>query len=161
MKILQSSFNQPGLVQKLIRNYRALPAIVDFYNKQFYDSELISTLSSGDSAEAQLLKEVRRQQILPVSSQASFGLYFIDVDNGKNKKKRGAKSWLNVEELITVSWFFDRTFWFCEINRECIFFVSVEIISAEVSRNHFIGSNWYHRTVPFASGFVQKNVRQA
>lgn len=88
---------------KLRRNYRALPSILDFYDKQFYDSQLISTICAESSPEAMKLRELKR--ILPKrtdsTSQNPFGICFVNVE-GRNERMQNKKSWENKDEMALV-----------------------------------------------------------
>lgn len=93
------------LVAKLRRSYRALPSILNFYNKQFYESELIAEIDPEKSIEAFELNELN--EILPRSENAitnnPFGVYFVNVDDGRNERKTNTSSWSNSKEVETVS----------------------------------------------------------
>lgn len=99
----ESGFD-PRLVTKLRRNYRALPCILHFYDKQFYESQLISTICADTSPEAIQLRELSR--ILPKRSDSNninpFGICFVNVD-GRNERMQNKKSWENKEEMAMVS----------------------------------------------------------
>lgn len=76
----------PRLVTKLRRNYRALPCILNFYNKQFYDSQLISTLCGESSPEAIKLRDLRKVMFKNTEdeNQNPFGIIFVNVDGKIN-----------------------------------------------------------------------------
>ncbi|XP_031633403.1 probable RNA helicase armi [Contarinia nasturtii] len=94
------------LVTKLRRNYRALPSIMKFYNKQFYDSLLIATLCGDSSPEAMKLRDLTR--ILPKRTDSEdknpFGYCFINVE-GRNERMENKKSWENKEEVAIIKAF--------------------------------------------------------
>lgn len=93
------------LVTKLRYNYRTLPCILAFYNKQFYDSSLIPTIHQRESHLAKLLTMWQCCGALPAfnygKSRPPFGAYFINVA-GKNIRLRNKKSWRNQEEKDMV-----------------------------------------------------------
>ncbi|XP_055322339.1 probable RNA helicase armi [Sitodiplosis mosellana] len=93
----------PRLVTKLRRNYRSLPSILHFYDKQFYDSQLISTICAENSPEAIKLRELAR--ILPKRTDPKtknpFGICFVNVD-GRNERMQNKKSWENKEEMALI-----------------------------------------------------------
>ncbi|XP_031619254.1 probable RNA helicase armi [Contarinia nasturtii] len=94
------------LVTKLRRNYRALPSIMHFYSKQFYDSQLISTLCGDTSVEAIKLRDLMR--ILPKRTDSEdknpFGYCFVNVE-GRNERMENKKSWENKEEVAIIKAF--------------------------------------------------------
>lgn len=119
----------PRLVVKLRRNYRefdfkyfnfhfehflnfvfkkiagSLPSILGYYNKQFYNSTLIPTISGVDSREAKLLLSLQRlfPNCANVNGEERFGIAFVDVESGRNTRQDNKKSWENREEAALVS----------------------------------------------------------
>lgn len=92
--------NDLRLISKLIHNYRALPSILDYYNTQFYNSELIATIAANGSFEAKLLQHFC--EIFTSDDPeypTNYGIHFINVD-GKNIKRRN--SWCNIAEAQMV-----------------------------------------------------------
>lgn len=76
---------------------------MNYYNKQFYESQLIATLCPEDSQEAEKLRELSR--ILPEKSDPNrrpFGICFVNVE-GRNERMENKKSWENKEEASIVS----------------------------------------------------------
>lgn len=90
---------------------------MDYYNKQFYQSQLIATISPEDSPEANELRTLSR--ILPKRSDATnknpFGICFVNID-GRNERMENKKSWENIEEATAVSEFFYCNTFFSELN---------------------------------------------
>lgn len=84
---------------KLIHNYRSVPSILNYYNTQFYDSELVPMIDSKASPDAKLLAHF--SPIFQDNSQSNeYGIYFIDI-NGKNVVRK--HSWANIIEAQVVS----------------------------------------------------------
>lgn len=116
--------NQRRLVTRLCRSYRALPSILDFYSKQFYDSRLIAQIHANNGPGPQLLKSLQNGGALPQRAKAQvgagsdliaeppFGVSFIDVQ-GNNVRMKNKKSWRNEAETEKVC--FPITFTFCII----------------------------------------------
>lgn len=87
------------LVSKLIENYRCLPSILGYINKQFYNCELIPMIDGNDSREAKLLRHL--DGIFPdYKYPGKRGIHFVNVD-GQNQKSK--TSWFNVFEVRVVS----------------------------------------------------------
>lgn len=84
---------------KLVLNYRSLPCILDFVNKQFYNSELRATVSSSISREAGILSLLFETQAVP-RNKTNYAIYFFNID-GKNVKLN-TPSWCNLEEAFAV-----------------------------------------------------------
>lgn len=86
----------------------SLPSILDFYNQQFYNSQLIATICGKTSNESVQLRELR--DILPILATNDdgdvadnpFGLCFVNV-NGSNERLENRKSWSNQQEVEIVS----------------------------------------------------------
>lgn len=90
----------PLLISKLVHSYRSLPSILEFNNKQFYNSELIPMIDAETSREAQLLKQL--VSIFPdVQNHGAYGIHFVNVDDGRNQKFK--TSWFNINEARVVS----------------------------------------------------------
>lgn len=84
---------------KLIHNYRSLPSILNYYNTQFYDSQLVAMNDSKTSPDAEML--TRFNSIFLDENQTSeYGIHFVDV-NGKNVVRK--HSWANILEAQVVS----------------------------------------------------------
>lgn len=89
-----------SVVSNLRHNYRSLPSIIDYYNKQFYNSELIPMLDSKESYEAKLLRHLGG--IFDEKHfDKDYGIHFMNVAKGHNRKWK--TSWCNQEEVIVVS----------------------------------------------------------
>lgn len=90
--------------RKILYISGSLPSILNFYNDQFYDSQLIGTVCGGTSDEANKLRHL--SSILPVFStkqeEIPFGLFFINV-HGINDRLENRKSWSNQQEVDVVS----------------------------------------------------------
>lgn len=86
------------LISKLAFNYRSLPSILDFYNSQFYKSELIPMVDAQNSHDAKLLKHI--SQIFHHSGD--YGIWFVNVDHGPNEKRKN--SWRNPYEAHVVGY---------------------------------------------------------
>lgn len=86
-----------------IRFSGSLPSILNFYNENFYNSQLIATICAETSKEAIQLREL--STILPRSYDATdnpFGIYFVNV-LGQNERIENRKSWSNQQESEIVS----------------------------------------------------------
>lgn len=81
-----------------------MPGILDFFNKNFYNSELLPEVSATNGEVALVLKNLISKGIIP-EGQANRGLYFCNV-NGRNEKL-GTTSWCNIKEAeqVTLSTF--------------------------------------------------------
>lgn len=90
----------PRLITRLRYNYRSLPGILDFFNKNFYNSELLPEVSATRGEVALVLKNLISKGVIP-QGQANRGLYFCNV-NGTNEKL-GTTSWCNIEEAEQVN----------------------------------------------------------
>lgn len=80
----------------------SLPSILNFYNENFYNSQLIATICAETSKEAIQLREL--STILPKSYDATnnpFGIYFVNV-LGQNERIENRKSWSNQQESEIV-----------------------------------------------------------
>lgn len=90
------------LMSKLRFNYRSLPRLLEFYNKHFYNNELVATISDTDSPEANVLKRV--QLLFPVDPKRN-QKHPIFVQNvlGKNNQTMDSDSWFNAAERDMVS----------------------------------------------------------
>ncbi|XP_031841973.1 putative RNA helicase armitage isoform X2 [Nomia melanderi] len=89
----------PRLVTKLVINYRSLPEILELSSSMFYDSELISQISSKRSKEAKLLRTLAAE--LPERKDSPPTIVFHGV-NGENRKDNDSPSWYNPEEATQV-----------------------------------------------------------
>lgn len=90
----------PRLITRLRSNYRSLPGILDFFNRTFYNSELLPEVSATKGEVALVLKNLILKGIIP-EGQANRGLYFCNV-NGTNEKL-GTTSWCNIKEAEQVT----------------------------------------------------------
>lgn len=83
-----------------------MPNILHYYDKQFYDSQLISTICGENSPEAIQLRELNR--ILPKRTDPNnknpFGICFVNVE-GRNERMQNKKSWENKDEIGMVNIF--------------------------------------------------------
>lgn len=86
------------LISKLLFNYRSLPSILEFYNSQFYNSELIPMIDAKTSRDAKTLKHI--SPILG-NSNTQYGIHFINVGYGMNERR--ITSWRNPYEAHVVS----------------------------------------------------------
>lgn len=100
------------LVIRLKRSYRALQSIMNFYSEQFYDSLMQSFVCNESSAEGRMLLRLQADKILPrapvehdVDENVPFGIYFINVEDGRNARQANSTSWMNdVEaEMVDIS----------------------------------------------------------
>lgn len=87
----------PKLISKLVHNYRSLPSILEFSNKQFYNSELIPMIDAETSREAKLLKHLGE---MFTDIQNPYGIHFFNVDARNEKRKT---SWFNINEVRLVN----------------------------------------------------------
>lgn len=73
---------------------------MEYYNKQFYKSELIATIPAEGSREAKTLEHLS-QIFTSVDPEypTDHGIHFIDVD-GRNIKRKN--SWCNIAEAQMV-----------------------------------------------------------
>lgn len=82
-----------------------MPSVLNFYSKQFYESQLIATICGKNSDEAKKLRSLKN--ILPVfltkKEKNPFGLFFVDVSDGNCIRPSNKKSWSNPEEFNVVS----------------------------------------------------------
>lgn len=90
----------PRLVTRLRYNYRSLPGILDFFNKNFYNSELLPEVPATEGEVALTLKKLISNGVIP-QGQFNRGLYFCNV-NGTNEKL-GTTSWCNIKEAEQVT----------------------------------------------------------
>ncbi|XP_031636601.1 probable RNA helicase armi isoform X2 [Contarinia nasturtii] len=89
------------LVSELLKNYRTLPSILDYCNKQFYESRLISMLTKKNYPRYYNLLE-HLDSIFPgYERRGKYGIHFINVANGRDEKKK--TSWYNIEEVKAVT----------------------------------------------------------
>lgn len=90
------------MISKLLYNYRSLPSILDFYNKHFYDNELIATISESVSDEKNILTKI--QKIMPDNAERNLkhAIFFQNVF-GKNRQVKDSNSWYNTLENMAVS----------------------------------------------------------
>lgn len=84
-----------------------MPSILNFYNKNFYDNELIATVSESDSPEANILSQI--QETMPKSERnkkekrnEKHAIFFQNI-LGKNQQVKDSNSWFNSEENRAVS----------------------------------------------------------
>lgn len=95
-----SDVYNPRLITRLRYNYRSLPGILDFFNKNFYNNELFPEVSATNGEVALVLKNLILKGVIP-QGQANRGLYFYNV-NGTNEKL-GTTSWCNTKEAEQVN----------------------------------------------------------
>lgn len=95
---------------RLRYNYRALPSILGYYDRQFYESNLIPMIDARVSHEAKLLRMMQTGRTLPFPRTTPdplkpkpppFGMYFMNV-NGNNVRMQNKKSWRNETEGVKV-----------------------------------------------------------
>lgn len=91
------------LISKLLYNYRSIPSLLNFYNKHFYDNELLPTVSDTDSPEAEMLALVQKLVPLKPNQNLKHAIFFHNV-LGKNRQLTDSNSWYNQEEAIAVSY---------------------------------------------------------
>lgn len=89
----------PKLISKLVHNYRSLPSILEFSNKQFYNSELIPMVDAETSREAKLLKHLG-EMFTDIENPGTYGIHFFNVDARNEKRKT---SWFNINEVRLVN----------------------------------------------------------
>ncbi|XP_008556332.1 probable RNA helicase armi [Microplitis demolitor] len=89
----------PRLITKLVINYRSLPEILELPNSLFYDSELVSNVSSTDSPEAEILRSIADE--LPSRDGQPPAVVFHGV-NGENRQDSDSPSWYNPAEATQV-----------------------------------------------------------
>lgn len=102
----------PRLITRLRCNYRSLPGILDFFNKNFYNSELLPEVSATKGEVALVLRKLLTKGVIP-QGQANRGLYFCNV-NGTNEKL-DTTSWCNIKEAEQVHF---RTVYKCSMKNE-------------------------------------------
>lgn len=100
-----SGYN-PGVLTKLLYNYRALPSIMSVYSKLFYDNELVSMVSEKESREAKLLADLQAIFEPNVDMPRTHGTFFYGI-MGENMQETDSPSWYNPAEarevfLITI-----------------------------------------------------------
>lgn len=81
---------------------------MDFYSAQFYESRMRARVCNETSTEAKLLTKIQRDKVVPRTGDSCadqtgpFGLYFVDVEKGRDHRQAGSTSWLNDAEAELV-----------------------------------------------------------
>lgn len=91
----------PKFVTKLKINYRSHPSILKLYNDLFYEGELEAAVDEDKSLEAQLLA-YKTENVLWKNTNRKCGVYFVNVDNGVNKRIQNSCSWYNDMEIRRI-----------------------------------------------------------
>lgn len=89
-------------VTKLRINYRAIPSILDIYNNLFYQGELEANVSAIGSPERSILDSIRDILWNRENIDEKCGVFFVNVNNGKNMRKPESSSWFNNEEASRI-----------------------------------------------------------
>ncbi|XP_058465257.1 putative helicase MOV-10 isoform X3 [Malaya genurostris] len=89
-------YNQQ-VITKLVRNFRSHPALIEFANKQFYDSELISVASKDEVLLAENWKWLPNKSF-PIILHTVFG---------NNEQINNSKSLANFKEIETVEFYLE------------------------------------------------------
>lgn len=112
----------PRFVTKLKINYRSLPSVLKVYNELFYNSELLS--KDDTSSEAELLSIILDiENIFPMKTGQSCGVFFVDVVKGKNRRVPDSCSWYNEEEMNSIISFL------CKMKMTGIKFEQIGVVS--------------------------------
>ncbi|XP_077294325.1 putative RNA helicase armitage [Arctopsyche grandis] len=88
----------PRLVTKLKYNYRSLPNIIQFSNKYFYDSGIVSTLHMNDKIKSQINNLA---SVFDMDESKYPGIFFHGV-RGNTYRGYEDPSWFNPEEASMV-----------------------------------------------------------
>lgn len=89
-------------ISKLVMNYRSHENLLPAYNDLFYDGKLVCTIRE-DSIEVKLLKSLMTNFIIfPQANDATRGVYFIDVADGRNNRRKNSCSWMNEQEVAAI-----------------------------------------------------------
>lgn len=89
------------LITKLLYNYRSLPSILSSYDELFYDRELIATISSTDSGESKILKEIQAEVLKDQKYTENYGIMFFGI-RGREEQIAESSSWRNLAETSSV-----------------------------------------------------------
>jgi superfamily I DNA and/or RNA helicase len=90
----------PNFVTKLKINYRALPSLLKVYNDLFYNGELESRVDENLSVEASMMSNA--DSFLWKHTNKKCSVFFVNVNNGKNRKIQDSCSWYNEEEIRAI-----------------------------------------------------------
>lgn len=86
-------------ISKLVLNYRSHEGLLSVYNDLFYDGKLGLTIKE-DSVEVKLIKTLMSESFITQQpDDATYGVYFFDVADGRNHRKKNSCSWMNDKEI--------------------------------------------------------------
>lgn len=74
----QANNYDPRVATQLLYNYRSLPSILHYFNRQFYDMQLIPQVSATESRQAKLLDFICNGKILRTNPE-NHGIFFRNV----------------------------------------------------------------------------------
>lgn len=89
----------PRLVTKLKYNYRSVQSIIEFSNKTFYNSEIVSKITTEDPETNNYIE--RLSEYFDVDPKEYCGMFFHGI-RGTNIRKNGDPSWYNPQEAATA-----------------------------------------------------------
>ncbi|KAH8349998.1 hypothetical protein KR084_011019 [Drosophila pseudotakahashii] len=134
-----SSGYNPGVLTKLLYNYRALPSIVSTYSKLFYDDELIPVVSDKDSRELRLLSKLRCVFEPEKDMPQAHGTFFYGI-MGENRQENDSPSWYNPQEVKEV-FLMTIALYRANVSPEQIGILTPYMKQVKMLRNMFIGTD--------------------
>lgn len=89
----------PRLITKLQYNYRSLQSIIDFSSKTFYNSEIVSQVTTDNPETRKYVQ--RLSNFFEIDEEGYSGMIFHGI-RGTNNRKNDDPSWYNPQEAATA-----------------------------------------------------------